>query len=218
MMIVNEGTRDWHGTVRPSLPMEEAFLYDPWENRCLAAEKDEEGFRLTVSPLQSVFLAGGPCGVPPAKPEEPGEEIRLEGWVRSTCEGAEYPAFSAPVPTRVPDGRQLAEAAPEFSGFVRYDCEFELPAACRLLLRIGDASEGVEAFLNGESCGIRIVPPMLYELTGRAGTNCLRIEVATTLERECYPLLEGYHKMLAPVPSCASGLTGKVTLHMIRGS
>ena len=218
MMIVNEGTREWHGTVKPSLPMEEAFLYDPWENRCLPVAKDEGGFRLTVSPLQSIFLVGGPCGVPLTAPGETGAEIPLENWARSTCEGAEYPAFSAPVPAQVPDGQQLAEEKPEFSGFVRYDCTFELPVACRLLLRIGDAGEGVEVFLNGESRGIRIVPPMLYELNGREGTNRLRIEVATTLERECYPLLEGYRKMLAPVPSCASGLTGKVTLHTIQGT
>ena len=81
--------------------------------------------------------------------------------------------------------------------------------------RIGDAGEGVEVFLNGESRGIRITPPMVYELNGREGTNRLRIEVATTLERECYPLLQGYRKMLARVPSCPSGLTGKVTLSEI---
>ena len=215
MMIVNEGTQDWRGTVKPSLPMAEAFLYDPWENRCLPVAADEGGFRLTVAPLKSVFLAGGPCGMLRPMPEEEGAEIPLEGWVRSACEGAEYPAFSAPVPTTVPDGQQLAEDEPEFSGFVRYDCGFELPSDSRLLLRIADAGEGVEVFLNGESCGIQIAPPMVYELTGRKGTNHLRIEVATTLERECYPLLEGYHKMLAPVPSCAGGLTGTVTLHSI---
>ena len=38
------------------------------------------------------------------------------------------------------------------------------------------------------------------------------IEVATTLERQCYPLLDGYRKMMAPVPTSGSGLTGKVTL------
>ena len=52
-------------------------------------------------------------------------------------------------------------------------CEFNLPKASRLLLSIEDASEGVEVFLNGESCGIQIAPPMVYELSGREGRNQL---------------------------------------------
>ncbi len=215
IMIVNEGTSVWSGVLEPAFPMEEAWLYDAWENRCLPAEKTDRGYRLTVHPLKSLFLVCGPCDVLSSTPEESGEEILPEGWLRSTCEGADYPSFSEPVPTTLPDGRQLAEAEPQFSGFVRYECEFNLPKASRLLLSIEDASEGVEVFLNGESCGIQIAPPMVYELSGREGRNQLRIEVATTLERECYPLTEGYQKLLAPVPSCASGLTGKVKLHVL---
>ena len=214
-MVINEGTAAWAGTLAPSFPMEEAFLYDAWANRCLPVEKTEQGFRLIVEPLKSLFLVGGSCDVSLPVPAEPGEEIPLKGWVRSICEGAAYGSFSAPVPTALPDGRQLAEAEPTFSGFVRYDCAFNLPEDSRLLLKIEDASEGVEVFLNGESLGIQIAPPMVYALCGRSGVNHLRIEVATTLERECYPLLDGYRKMLAPAPTCASGLTGKVTLHTI---
>ena len=119
------------------------------------------------------------------------------------------------MPAAVPDGQQVADENPEFSGFVRYDCRFTLDADQPLLLEIADASEGVEVFLNGESAGIQIAPPFGWTLQGRAGENELRIEVATTLERECYPLLQGYRKMLAQVPSCPSGLTGKVTLSEI---
>ena len=216
VMIVNEGTADWTGTLVPSVPMEEAFLYDAWSNRCLPAEKAGNGWRLTVSPLKSLFLVGGPSPAVPSAPEKPGAEIPLEGWTRSVCEGADYPAFSSPVPTVLPDGARLTEANPEFSGFVRYDCEFELPADAPLLLTVASADEGVEVFLNGESRGIQIAPPMVYELSGRAGVNRLRIEVATTLERECYPLLEGYRKLLAPSPACAAGLTGKVSLHLLQ--
>ena len=114
--------------------------------------------------------------------------------------------------TTLPDGQQLAEPAPEFSGYVRYDTCFDLEESTALSLEIDDDSEGVEVFLNGESAGIQIAPPFIYELTGRKGKNLLQIEIATTLERECYPLLEGYRKMMAPVPTCASGLTGTVRL------
>ena len=212
ILIVNEGTAPWQGLLEPASPMESAFLYDAWANRCLPAEKEGAGYRLTVEPLKPVFLVGGDCASLQPLPEASGAEIPLRGWRRSTCEGAAYPAFSPAVETSVPDGLQLAEAEPTFSGFVRYDCDFDLPAASRLLLRVEDASEGVEVFLNGESCGLQIAPPMLFELAGRAGVNHLRIEVATTLERACYPLLEGYRKLLARVPTCGSGLTGPVSL------
>ena len=195
--------------------MGEAFLYDAFENRCLPAERDGADFRLTLEPLKPLFLVEGLCGTPLCTTPKAGKEILLVGWERSICEGAAYPHFSEPVPAAVPDGQQVAADNPEFSGFVRYDCRFILGTDKPLLLTIADASEGIEVFLNGESAGIQIAPPFAYTLQGRAGENCLRIEVATTLERECYPLLQGYRKMLARVPSCPSGLTGKVTLSEI---
>ena len=40
----------------------------------------------------------------------------------------------------------------------------------------------------------------------------LVIEVATTLERQTYPMLSGYRKMLAAKPESGTGLTGTVKL------
>ena len=145
---------------------------------------------------------------------EAGEEIPLEGWKRSLCEAREYPRFSETEETSLPDGRKLAEEMPEFSGYVRYECGFTLDKDSPLILTIADAEEGVEVFLNGESGGIQIAPPFVYELQGKAGENRLRIEVATTLERKCYPMLEGFAKMLASPPKGSSGLTGTVTLRL----
>ncbi len=216
VFVVNEGTERWQGQLEPSAFPEEAFLYDPWDNCCRPVEKNEKGFLLSVDPLKPLFLVGGKCDALPDHPHVSGIPVPLTGWMRSTCEGAEYPRFSSPVPTDLPDGFRLAEEQPEFSGFVRYDCDFTLDADSLLLLCIGDAAEGVEVFLNGESAGLQIAPPMYYEFTGRKGQNHLRIEVATTLERECYPLREGHLKFLAPVPTCPSGLTGEVQL--LRGT
>ncbi|MBQ3705238.1 MAG: hypothetical protein II888_02180 [Clostridia bacterium] len=215
IMIVNEDAEPWTGTLSLPEPMEEAFLYDAFENRCLPAEREGEAFRLTVEPLKPLFLVGGPCSAPMYTSPKPRKEISLTGWERSLCEGAEYPHFSDPAATAVPDGRRIAEEHPEFSGYVRYDCSFTLDQDQPLLLQIADAQEGVEVFLNGESAGLQIAPPFAYMLAGKAGVNHLRIEVATTLERECYPMLQGYHKLLARVPDCPSGLTGRVALFEI---
>ena len=215
-MVVNEGTEPWSGCLALPEQAGEWFLYDAWLNRCLPAEAREEGIRLTVEPLKSLFLVAGPCDAPLFPKPEAGEAIPLSGWKRSLCEGAEYPGFSQLEDTVLPDGKALAEAQPAFSGFVRYDCAFTLEQPAPLLLTVADAEEGVEVFLNGESAGIQVAPPFVYELQGRAGENSLRIEVATTLARECYPMLEGYAKMTASPPSNSSGITGRVTLARVR--
>ncbi|MDE6622202.1 MAG: hypothetical protein K2K74_17265 [Lachnospiraceae bacterium] len=73
----------------------------------------------------------------------------------------------------------------------------------------------MEVFLNGRSAGIQIVPPYQYDLTGLAviGENRLVIEVATTLERQCYDMTKDDPRMkmrgLAK-PQSGSGITGNV--------
>lgn len=56
----------------------------------------------------------------------------------------------------------------------------------RYILFIPEAGEDVELFVNGTSQGIQILPPFLYDITEAVqdGENDIRIEVATTLERE----------------------------------
>ena len=214
-MLVNEGTAPWHGTFRSAMTDGPCFLYDAWQNICLPAEKTAEGVVLTVCPLHAVFLVSGPCTALQHIPEA-GQPVPLAHWTRALCEASRYPDFDAPEDTCLPDGDRVAQAYPAFSGYVRYETGFTLEKDAELVLTIQDASEAVEVFLNGASAGIQIAPPFRYILHGRAGANLLRLEVATTLERECYPLLEGYRKLLAEVPSCPSGITGTVTLALVQ--
>ena len=164
-----------------------------------------------LAPRKSGFLVCGDCSAPMYEEKKRGREIALSGFSRAVCEGASYPAFGETKSVVLPDA--LAEEQPEFSGFVRYETHFSLEEDTALVLVITDAEEGVEVFLNGESAGIQIVPEYVYELSGKQGENTLVIEVATTLERQCYPLLEGYRKMLAAPPREGSGITGEVHLY-----
>lgn len=135
-------------------------------------------------------------------------------WRRSLCEGAEYPAFSGETAITTPD--YLEEMHPEFSGFARYETDFEAHGE-DLVLEITNTAEGVEIFVNGKSAGIQIVPPFRYDLTALAqsGRNLLTIEVATTLERECYYKCPGdpMTKNFIPTPAGKVGLTGEVKLY-----
>jgi hypothetical protein len=108
----------------------------------------------------------------------------------------------------------IAVALPEFSGFARYETGIRYSGNQTVTLEITDAGEAVEVFVNGKSLGIQIAPPFRYRLTDAVveGENKLVIEVATTLERQTYPMLSGYRKMLAVKPESGTGLTGTVKL------
>ena len=188
------------------------FLYDPWHNRCIPACMEEGCLQLTLEPLKSLFIVFGDCDELQEIPDYTGQGVELTTWQRSICEGSMYPAFSEKKAVALPD--PLADEQPQFSGFVRYETNFPAKSADAVLLEIEDASEGVEVFLNGTGLGIQIAPPFRYDLTGYLtdGSNHLAIEVSTTLERQCYPLLKGYRKLFASKPSCRSGITGRVQL------
>ena len=143
-------------------------------------------------------------------------ELPLGDWQRSLCRGIDYPDFGPEKAVRLPD--RLAEEEPEFSGFARYVTEVCVTAPGDYLLEISDAAEGVEVFLDGKSLGIQIAPPYRYHLTLTTGDHELAIEVATTLERQCYPLLDERRKFMADAPAGESGLYGEVKLFFAGGS
>ena len=226
-MFTNEAAEVYEGIVE----LEEkgpCFLYDAWDNCCeeaavRPADADDPAGRVRIAlrlePMKSRFLILGCCDAAfRSRIDVCGKfsgmvmQIPVGQWLRSTCEGKEYPAFGEERAVSLPD--HLAEEQPEFSGYVRYRTTFRMKekTACRLIIE--DASEGVEVFVNGHICGIQIAPPFCYDLSDfvRAGTNELTIEIATTLERECYPMLTGYAKAMAPAPASGSGITGRVGL------
>lgn len=220
-MVVNEGTEVYEGMIHIPKLDGEAYFYDAWFNCVEKAEvkREQDGLNISVrvEPLKSLFIVCGECKSSLCNPKAcfgaNGEEVTLKGWKRSICEGASYPKFHQAADVALPD--TLAEEQPEFSGYVRYETQFLLERDTALKLVITDAQEGVEVFLNGVSAGIQIVPEYVYGLSGKRGNNVLVIEVATTLERQCYPMLEGYRKMLAALPAAGSGITGEIHLYQI---
>jgi len=208
---VNEGTAVYEGEL--SLPVEgSCFLYDPWHNCCRKADLRGGRLHLTLEPLKSLFIVFGDCAE--AEPELPwdGPATNLITWQRSLCQSIQYPEFTEKKAVSLPD--DVAREKPQFSGFLRYETNFPGYTGRETLLEISDADEAVEVFLNGRSLGIQIAPPFRYRLTDHVaeGENQLTIEVATTLERQTYPMLQGYRKLLATKPESASGLTGTVKL------
>lgn len=208
---VNEADTVYEGKLK--LPVSgDCYLYDPWHNRCHTAQIHEGNIHLTLEPLKSVFIVFGSCDAAEEAISGEGNATQLITWQRSICEGSRYPNLEEKKAVSLPDN--VALDSPKFSGFVRYETNFPGKAGQEVLLEISDADEGVEVFLNGQSLGIQIAPPFRYRLTDAVteGENKLVIEVATTLERQTFPMLKGYRKLITPKPESSTGLSGTVRL------
>ncbi|MDO4285045.1 MAG: glycosyl hydrolase [Eubacteriales bacterium] len=237
--FVNEGAQPYEGSVRvPSVG--QCAAYNAWENRMESVRaKAQEGgagtvVQVSLEPRKSLIVVFGEAvqaetlslrledqleerlkqSAPQGGNDSGETPVPLSVWRRSTCEGAAYPAFGGTKEISLPD--TLAQEEPEFSGFVRYESSFALEEVpSQLLLEITDAAEGVEVFVNGRSAGLQIVPRYLFDLMKlvKKGENTLVIEVATTLERECYQMVtDPRRKMMTPEPTAESGITGEVRL------
>lgn len=109
-----------------------------------------------------------------------------EKWKCSVCKSIDYPEFSEK--KEIAKFEDYAKTNKKFSGYIAYENSFEFSGkdGQSVYLEITEAGEDVEVFVNGESLGIQVLPPFVYDLSSvvRNGKNHIRIEVATTLERE----------------------------------
>lgn len=216
-MLVNESDETYTGKV--ILPSRgNCYLYEAWDNVVKSANfisvNKETEVTLTIEPLKSLFVVFGECDVPFTKTFIlSGNEIPIHTITRSICEGAMYPNFVNEKEVTLPDNLEVEE--PNFSGFVRYRTSFYVEEKRSIILSITNAYEGVEVFINGISQGIQIAPPYNYDISKvvENGYNKVVIEVATTLERQCYPMLSRIRKMMTPKPSAKSGITGTIKLY-----
>lgn len=226
--LINEGTKTWQGTVhflKETSDCPTVYEYDAWENRILEPKKDGNDIKMTIEPLKSrvvVFDYSGEnkeildnlrkdCGKCEDELVSSWQEFSMEkAWTRSICRSIDYPAFGNAETVMLPDC--LAEAKPDFSGFVRYENTFMAHRGDKVMLVIADAAEGVEVFVNDKSMGIQIVPEFRYDLSEALadGENRLRIEVATTLSRE----MSKYPNVMGQIveSSAKSGIVGDVKI------
>ena len=189
----------------PTTPGRTGYLsLRPGESRIVVLGRRDD-LEESIFPGAERFFAGRAAGKEAAD-EGPaaGRKIPLtDGWKRSVCRAIHYPSFLAAKPVTIPE--DYGRVDKNFSGFIAYETMFMRPEGKRLFLEITDAGEDVEVFVNGKSLGIQVLPPFRYDISGalKDGRNTLRIEVATTLERE----RKTNKKKWQP-----TGLTGAVSL------
>ncbi|MBN2222545.1 MAG: hypothetical protein JW708_10100, partial [Vallitaleaceae bacterium] len=227
-LFVNEGTSCYEG----KLGIQEArkcLIYNAWENRLEELPKNNSGeVFLRIEPLKSLILLADDKFIMLDDSMELCKPLSLDViremteveinplWKRSTCRSIDYPKFDEEKEIFLPD--RLADAAPEFSGFVRYENSLFIDYADneklpnKAILEIGDAYEGVEVFVNETSLGIQIIPPFIYDVEKalKPGVNTIVIEVATSLEREMAKMPDMFGRVTEATTQ--SGITGMVRL------
>jgi hypothetical protein len=197
------------------------YGYDAWRNELfeIRAEQHASGtaLYLEIPPYQSVVVVFDQAEgkIRPALQYD--DELLLqEGWTMSLARAKEYPHFHDP--QEIAGFADVGLTYPEFSGYIRYENTVDIPVVRAAALVIEDAYEGVEVFVNGEPVGIQVAPPFRFEIGSaiKPGKNHLRIEVATTLERERHfapPIPGDFFAMLAKAPVLApTGIVGEVKL------
>src|SRR5699024_6819669 len=166
------------------------YGYDVWNNELYEVHAEQKGqgttLHLEIPPYQSVVIIFGKLEDTEIKaPISYEEEINItDNWKMSISKSIDYPAFTEE--QQITKLENVGLKYPEFSGFIRYEKEIEVSSLKQASLIIEDAFEGVEVFVNDESVGIQVAPPFAFDISKqiKSGTNKLRIEVATTLERE----------------------------------
>ena len=224
-LFVNEGTELYEGQVIFSSGGENvtavsSYEYDAWRNQIYPLEEQNGVGKLQIEPLKSRIFVFDSTEIPEEvfsrrtaafEKDETFRQLPFVGsWQRSVCESHCYPEFREKIGVLFPD--TLADEKPEFSGFVRYENSFDAKEGERVWLEITDAREGVEVFVNDRSLGIQIVPVYRFDLTPAVlpGENRLRIEVATTLERQMAKIPDRMGQCREA--GSLSGITGDVRL------
>ncbi len=178
-----------------------ALAYDALENRFFPAEtrllkNNRTALKFKLAPFESRFIIfprkGSKLEFPqplstPVDGQNLKEDLLLKGpWEVSVSKPKEYPHFNTVAGVNGLGRASRSGLSPEFSGTLRYQTRFQIStidSERRYFLDLGEVYETAEIWINGQSGGVRICPPYLFEVSGplQAGQNELMIDVTNTL-------------------------------------
>lgn len=205
LMLVNEHPKQEISTSLPGARGVALDLLNMTEPRAF----DEE---LVLAPYESVIVVLGEdaAGMDPfSAASVPVEEFDLSrDWQVSYAAPLAYPVFgdASTVDVLVDLSTSLF---PGKAGTFRYEKGFSVDRDVHATLRLEEAYEMVEVFVDGSMVGARIAPPYRIDLGELGvGEHSLRIDVTNTLDHmvnDMFGMTE---------PSEPSGLIGKVDLEL----
>lgn len=214
-LFMNEGDTAYEGSFS-SENIRSGYYYFPWENQSGKVRIRENTVELILMPGQSIIYVNDENPDNICREAFPRYETmscdKLSLYNRSLCSSQNYPDMKDHKAVTLPD--LLEKEFPKFSGIVRYEATIDAKEKMHYYLKISDTDQSaVEVFVNGTSLGIHAASPCIYDLTDYVvcGKNRLRIELATTLERENASTgIMGMYN--GKVRSC-TGLHGEVILY-----
>jgi hypothetical protein len=110
----------------------------------------------------------------------------------------------------------ISKEYPTFTGIIKYEKTIELEEVTKQgILTFENIYEAVEIWINDEYVGMKVCPPYVFEVANylKKGTNTIRVEIATTLDRDRFnhpePPFIVWHDPIDP-----TGMFGKITLSL----
>ncbi len=205
--VVNEGRKAFDGEI--TLPIDsELYEYDAYENKCYKVDSYVENGKTVVKvnmpTLHARLFVAGACENAEERFVARGEKTSIDNFDVYACTELEYPNLNK-IAENKPLSWNYSDMNPKFSGVVAYEKKVDLSGVNAI--EITQANEGVEVFVDGKTLGITITAPFVYDVRAFEGTHDIRIEVASTLERD----RAGSKKACAKMPKV--GIVGEVNLY-----
>lgn len=185
------------------------ILYDPMENNACVGYSEDGIIHLELLPYNSVMIFCGnidTADLPKLESKRYGDQV-LAPTVRISLRPEIEKEF-----TFYKESDRLVNITgrselPNFSGNIRYQWQQEVTEPGKYLLDLGRVEEAAEVFVNGESVGVRIVPPYVFDVSAlKPGRNEIAVIVSNhSGHRE----RDGFSQYLHFEPS---GLLGPVVL------
>ena len=179
-------TEDVHNTICTDVKMSafsggEYIIYDPMENKAYAGYSENGVIHLELPPYNSVMIfCGDICTQELSAVEQ--KEYRdqlLTPAVRISLRPEIEKEF-----TFYKESAQWINITgkgelPKFSGNIRYEWQQEIVESGQYLMDLGRVEEAAEVLVNGESVGVRIVPPYVFDVsTVKPGINEITVIVS----------------------------------------
>lgn len=209
-MLFNESVC---GSLEMKLAFQEkgsVYRYDAFSDTLYHADAAKD-LCLSLAPYESRIYVVTEKELPAAilRTCEDCEEIPLpEEWTVQFADSFSYPDFGETVALHTLGFVHTVPGYENRAGTARFAAEIKLPQTERVFLDLGDAYETVEVFGNGQSAGVRLCKPYVFDLTDyvKAGGNRIAIEVTNTLGTEIRDALSHY------LPIEPFGIGGKAKL------
>ena len=159
------------------------ICYDPMENRACAGHSADGTIHLELPPYNSVMIFCGDVdtrGLIETESKTYCDRV-LKPVVRISLRPEIEKEFTFYKESDLLVNITGRKELPHFSGNIRYEWQQEIAEAGRYLLDLGQVGEAAEVFVNGESTGVRIVPPYVFDVSAvKPGRNEIAVIVSNS--------------------------------------